>query len=399
MKKHLLSSICVILGLMILCGCAANTGKTPDKTADLPGFKVDGKTDLPGNFYLSFVYSRNLIMLNGKGEIVWSKHEEQPEEGLHTGLWDFKKHVIDGKTYYSYHDQTGAYDDYGFMGFAPGERVILDDSFNEIKRITFEESDTVEKGHPLDGHDFLMLDLDHYFLSGYLKDTIYNHPEHPEGSSVVYSYIQEVKDGKAVWDFKSVDYPELYDLVVTDADETANDFSNTKTDVPDIIHFNSMRLDDDGDLICSFRHLSSLICLDRNKTTDQIKWKLSGAGDDFGLKEDEKTSCQHYATVDGSRIMVFDNGNKTKKTQIRSYQLDTDSKTVSSVDDLCVEGKFSSACGDVQHLYDDTYVIGWGRTENDAVCMSVYDFSADKELLSVTLANPKNFTYRCVYYD
>ena len=45
----------------------------------LPGFSVEGSTDLPGHFFLSFVYSRNLIMTDGKGNVVWSKHEDQPE--------------------------------------------------------------------------------------------------------------------------------------------------------------------------------------------------------------------------------------------------------------------------------------------------------------------------------
>ncbi len=244
----------------------------------LPEFTVNGSTDLPGNFFLSFVYSRNLIMLDGRGNVVWSKHEEQPSKDDHTGFWDFKKHVIDGKTYYSYHDQIAGYDNFNFEGFAPGDRVLLDENFNEIKRIRFEESDTVEKDHPLDGHDFLMIDPDHYILSGYLKDTIYNHPEYPEGSSVVYSYLQEVDHGKVVWDWKSIDYPELYDLIVTDGSDTADDFANEETDVPDIVHFNAMRLDEDGDLICSLRHLSTIICLDRTKREDQIKWKLSGRG-------------------------------------------------------------------------------------------------------------------------
>lgn len=64
-----------------------------------------------------------------------------------------------------------------------------------------------------------------------------------------------------------------------------------------------------------------------------------------------------------------------------------------------VEGKFSAACGDTQRLYDETFMIGWGFSSNDSVCMSVYDFAADKELFSVELANPANFTYRCVYYE
>ncbi len=370
------------------------TGAVPG----LPGFTVEGSTDLPGNFYISFVYSRNIMMLDGKGNVVWSKHEEQPTEDATTGWWDFKKHVIDGKTYYSYHDQIADYDNFGFEGFAPGDRVILDENFNEVKRIRFEQSDTVEKDHPLDGHDFYMIDLDHYFLSGYLKDTIYNHPDYPEGSSVVYSYIQEVDHGKAVWDFKTIDYPELYDLVVTDGSDTADDFANEKTDVPDIVHFNAMRLDDEGNLVCSFRHLSTILCLDRTKKTDQIKWKLSGKGDDFGLSEDQKTSCQHYVTVDGDNVMVFNNGNRSQKTDIRIYSLDKKNMKATDVKILEVPGRFSSACGSVQNLSGDIYTIGWGRNEIDTKCMSVYDFASDKELLSVTLDNP-GLAYRCVYYE
>ncbi len=377
-------------------------GNTPLQTGavqGLPELTVSGGTELPGNFFLSFVYTRNLIMMDGRGNIVWSKHEEQPREGVHTGLWDFKKHVAQGKTYYSYHDQIADYDNFGFQGFAPGERVIMDENFNEIKRITFEESDTVEKGHPLDGHDFLMIDPDHYILSGYIKDRIYNHPDHPEGSDVVYSYLQEVDHGKVVWDFKSIDYPELYDLVDTDASDTADDFANEKTDVPDIVHFNAMRLDDEGNLLCSFRHLSTILCLDRTKQEDQILWKLSGKGDDFGLSEDQKTSGQHYVTIDKDKLMVFDNGNRTHSTHIRIYGLDRERRAVNTVKTLDVGGKFSAACGDVQHLTDEKYVIGWGYGVNDGQCMSVYDFGAGQELMSVTLARPENFTYRCVYYE
>ena len=380
-------------------GANSDESREPVIAEGLPEFSVEGDSGLPGNFFLSFVYTRNLIMLDGKGNIVWSKHEEQPEEGLHTGLWDFKKHVIDGKTYYSYHDQIASYDGYGLEGYAPGERVIMDENFNEIKRITFEESDVVKKGDHLDGHDFLMIGPDHYILSGYIKDTVYNHPDHPDGSSVVYSYLQEVKDGSVVWGFKSIDYPELYDLIVKDGSETADDFANKNTDVPDIIHFNSMRLDDDGNLICSFRHISSLLCLDRSKSEDQIKWKLSGKSDEFGLSEEQKTSCQHYATIDGDYITVFDNGNSSEATHIRSYKLDPDNKKLETMKTYDVPGRYSSACGDVQHISDETYVIGWGRTMNDPICMSVYDFASGEEKMAVSLKNPVNFTYRCVYYE
>ena len=62
-------------------------------------------------------------------------------------------------------------------------------------------------------------------------------------------------------------------------------------------------------------------------------------------------------------------------------------------------GKFSQACGSVQHLPGDLYVIGWGWATKDNECMSVSNFATGKKLLSVTLENPKNVTYRCVYYE
>lgn len=363
----------------------------------LKEISVDGETDLDGNFYLSFVYSRDLIMLDGKGNIVWSKHEEQPTEDAKTGFWDFKKHEIDGQTYYSYHDQTGTYDDYGLPGYAPGERVILDENFHEINRITFEESDVTEKGAPVDGHDFLMISPTHYILSGYIKDTVYNNPAYPDGSSVIYSYLQEVDNGEVVWEFKSIDHPELYSLTVQDQDPNANDFANEKTDIPDYMHFNSMQLDQDGNLICSFRHINTILCLDR--TSDQILWKLSGNGDEFGLTDYQKTSGQHYVTVDNNYITAFDNGNKNHSSRIVSYQVDTESKKLKSFKEYALGDKFSIACGSVQHITDEIYVIGWGWPTTDSQCMTVYDFSKGEELMTVSLKDEPYITYRCAYYE
>lgn len=318
--------------------------------------------------------------------------------------WDTgtsRSNIIDGKVYYSYHDQNPDGDNLGIEGFAPGERVILDSRFNEIKRITFEQSDTVEKGHFLDGHDFLLIDLDHYIMSGYLKTMVYNNPDYPDGSNVVYSYLQEVQNGQVVWDWKSIDYPELYSLTVTDATPTANDFANKNVDAPDYVHFNAMRLKDDGTLVCSFRHLNTILGLDRSTQTNQILWKLSGKADEFGLTDEQKTSSQHYVTIDGDTIRAFDNHNITQGTRIVSYKIDWDNMRLADngFDSYRIDGKFSSACGAQQRIQDKIFMIGWGKSENDAVGMSVYDFATDTELIRMTLENPQNFTYRSVYFD
>ena len=403
--NHRTAIAIVAVAIMLACSvavCFAVAEKDKSKgfviPDGLPEYTMTGETDLTGNFFVSFVYTKNIIMFDGKGNIVWAKHEDQPD-GANTGFWDFKKHVIDGKTYYSYHDQDGSKDKYGLAGYAPGERVILDSNFNEVKRITFEQSDIVDKGHPLDGHDFLLIDLNHYIMSGYIKDRVYNIPGYEtEGSEVIYSYLQEVKDGEKIWDWRSVDYPEIYSLVVEDANPDADDFANVKG-APDYIHFNAMRLNDDGDLVCSFRHLNTILCLDRTKQTEQIKWKLSGNGDDFGIPDDQKTSSQHYVTVDGGTVNAFDNHNITERTRVCTYKVDMDNTELLEFHEYRIDGKFSSACGSAQRIHDDVFMLGWGKAENDNVCMCVYDFAEQKELITMRLANPNNFTYRCVYYE
>ena len=66
---------------------------------------------------------------------------------------------------------------------------------------------------------------------------------------------------------------------------------------------------------------------------------------------------------------------------------------------LDFNGRFSRACGSVQRATEATYVIGWGAATKDLTCMSVIDGAAGEELLSVSIDDPQNFTYRCVYCE
>ena len=79
--------------------------------------------------------------------------------------------------------------------------------------------------------------------------------------------------------------------------------------------------------------------------------------------------------------------------------LDMDKKKADPVQSFSFHNKFSQACGSVQKLDDRRYVIGWGWATTDNECMSVYDLLSGEKQMSVTLDEPKNITYRCVYYE
>ena len=96
---------------------------------------------------------------------------------------------------------------------------------------------------------------------------------------------------------------------------------------------------------------------------------------------------------------AFDNGNRNKSSRVVFYRLDEENRRLKDFRSYALGGKFSYACGSAQRIRDELYVIGWGWATGDAECMTVYDFAAGKALMTVTLGNPKNLTYRCVYYD
>ena len=365
---------------------------------------ITGDSGLPGRFYLSFVYDKIVVCFDGKGNFVWSDSEPQQAADAHAGFWDFKKTVCRNTVYYSYHKQTEGFGADRINGYAPGKRIIMDAGYNIIDCVQLVKSNLLDPKASLaiDGHDFIMLGKEHFIMSSYQKATVTNIPGHPEPAEVLYSYLQEVKAGKVLWEWRSIDHPELYGLVQTDADPQAADFSTT----PDYVHFNSMQIDKDGHLICSFRHLDTIMKL--NRKNGEIMWRLSGKGDQFGLTSVQKSSGQHYARLnDTGYLTAFNNGNAVKSTQINAWKVNQAARKLDAFKTYTLGGKFSLACGSVQHIKDEVYVIGWGWSQNDHECMTVYDFAKGQTLMSVELSatdgevdtSSKHFTYRCAYYD
>ena len=103
--------------------------------------------------------------------------------------------------------------------------------------------------------------------------------------------------------------------------------------------------------------------------------------------------------VDEMYYMSTYTGSKALSALCGAMDLDLEKKKVKLVKANSFSNKFSQACGSVQKVDGELYVIGWGWATTDAECMSVYDFSTGEELMHVTLGDPQNITYRCVYYE
>ncbi len=383
--------------------------------SNIPALAVAGESPNEGDYYLSFVTRPLILKLDENGEILYyncgaveepaktpaedAEKTDTTEEKIlpsGTGDWDFKKHTLEnGDIRYSYLEQNPLFNKLQTPGYAAGERVILDEKYNEIDRIQMK--DDKEKNVPAGGNDFIMIGDGHYILANYELKLVDNVPASlnpdPQGSKVIAAHLQEIEDGKVVFDWYSTDYPEFYAL----SKAPYNDYANEDSQQPDYMHFSSMALDpEDDNLVCSFRNIDSIVKIDRK--TGGVVWILSGKGDQFSLEDAQKTSGQSYVrfTKDGL-LTIFDNGVADEKTRIVRLKLDEAAKTVSDYEEFAVPGHYSEYYGSADNLKDDVFCIGWGYFESEGAALTEIDFATNKKLFELTLPDGA-ITYTCAKY-
>ncbi|AKV04381.1 hypothetical protein AKJ09_11044 [Labilithrix luteola] len=300
---------------------------------------------------------------------------------------DFKWTVLpNGRTRYTYWSdestESGA-----------GTTVVLDENFDEIERIQLLATDK-HAAYPTDAHDVLLLDDNHYVLTATVSRTVNNVPEDLAGDdatpTVGAAIIQEIEDGKVIFEWDSTEHPELY----ASSSEGNAYATSTSTSAADYIHFNSIDIEPTtGNFIVSLRHQDALLELDR--TTGATVWTLGGVNDQFGLDDAQRFSHQHHARVqsDGS-ILFFDNDNAREATRIIQAKVDSPDLALTSFD-AWDTGRYSMAMGSVQKLDATTYFIGWGAHTDDLSDISEIDRSTGKTKFSLTFRDDY-YSYRAL---
>ena len=315
----------------------------------VPDILASGTATSPGDFYLSYVYRRLIQKTDNAGNILFYRVnpemvdliDGQPQSN---GWWDFKKHVADGVTYYSYHAPDPAQADKAFAGYNPGKRVLMDERYRPVQEFQLlgSRDGFVKEGDPIDGHDFWFFSPEHYIMSAYiLRDGVYA------------AYLQEVENGKVVFDWWSTEHPEMALWLDPAFRETAG---------ADYVHFNAIDILPDGNWLCSFRHVSSLVKIDRADETGDILWRIDGTS----LPRTYDFHGQHYARWHqddgGSFITLFNNGNGQGATSMVRLDVDLANGAVSGGTRLIADGHFSEACGALTFSGKNA-IVGWGIPE------------------------------------
>jgi arylsulfate sulfotransferase len=299
-----------------------------------------GTKDTPGR----------IMVLDGDGHLL-------KEKIISSGILDFKRWSYSGLVRYSWLEQnTGL-----FPGSQSGVIVIADTNLTELTRIDVLASGSITDPSRtgVDGHDFILIDDNHYLVMAYLSQNVTNVPASfgTGGKALVINpVIQEVINGQVVWQWEGAKYPEFYNTSVI-----SNNYSD-QSNAQDYMHMNSMFIDpNDGNLICSFRSLDQIIKI--NRQSGDIMWRLGGKNSDFALTPEMRFLRQHNATItdNGKTLLLFDNGDLMLRpySRILEFQLNESTHTIAAYKSFSIPAPLSRIMSSVQKL-GDRYFIGGG---------------------------------------
>lgn len=337
--------------------------------------------DLSGHYYGDFAISGNsfIYKMDMSGNIVYYYNSKMEIGALH----NFKKNMINDEVIYSYFEPVDSQNKLLNNGIIFGEVVLMDQSYEEINRLQMISTKKVPQAKYTENHDYIILDKDHYVLIGevfapfYMEDGTVKQMRCP--------YIQEIKQGKVIFEWLSKDYP-IFDT----------SYSELGYNDEDYMHINSIAIDPkDNNFVISNRHQDSIVKI--NRKTGEIIWILGGTNDEFGLTEEQQFSRQHCAYFDfDGNLLFFNNDNNVGRTSIINFELNEEELAIENFKKYEFGEKFSPYCGNVTQISDNLLIIGWGVTNGNSIA-SIYNMETGKivnELLTDYMS-----TYRTFYFE
>lgn len=345
-----------------------------------PEYTTTGESPYEGDYYVttySGVSNQYIFKLNTVGDLTFYKET--------TGsCFNFTKVNANNKIRYCYLEENLNDIAYENIGYRPCDLVVLDENYNLINTIRAKANGILTENMPLENHDYIYLDDNHYIVSVYVAYNEENMPTEvyrgEEPVPVIAAVIQEILDDEVIFQWQSIDHPELY----IESEEN-NNYDTRTIPLLDYCHLNSYTLDPkDDNLVCSFRNLDEILKIDRK--TGEILWTLGGKGDDFNLnQETESFSRQHYAKVigDGS-LIFFDNGKEANVSSAVEIGYDENTKTISSFKRYQPIDRYSNSMGSAQLIdrANDVVLICYGSIEDDNPLFYEIDFKNNTELFN-----------------
>lgn len=238
------------------------------------------------------------------------------------------------------------------QSFRRSEFVLADERLTELATIRR----TPTRRHPgpsllAEMHDIVLLSRSHWLLQDYVKTTVRRRP-------VWAPYVQEVKDGRVVFEWLGTEHPEVLALAAPKAVRVEG--------ADDAWHLNSMSLHEDGGLILSLRSADAVIKVSR--ASGEVLWVLGGKGNQFSGAPSFRV--QHDARVQNGSLVLFDNGAQQSRGLVLA--LDEENRRCSDVRSYSLPGRVSRFGGSTRVLEDGLVAVGWGLGRSHAEVLTVF---------------------------
>ncbi len=288
----------------------------------------------PGYLFLSFY--GYLIIADDTGLPVFY-------QGVGNTIYDFKLQPNGELTYFIY----------------PNSCYGLD------RNLKIARSYTTANGFSIDVHELVVLPDGGYYIFGkraVVMDLSGVVPGGLPNAQVIDGALQQFdSSGNLVFQWDALENYEISDV---------DDYVNLTNSVIDFSHFNSIEIDNDGNLLLSARNLNEVTKI--NAVTGKIIWRFGGRNNDFVFLNGAAGFYRqhHVRRFSNGNISLFDNGNylPVPVSSIVEYRLDEINRTAFQERRYIHPQKiFSATEGSVQELPNGNRLIGWGNSYRPAI--------------------------------
>lgn len=211
--------------------------------------------------------------------------------------------------------------------------------------------------------------------------------------------LEEQYDGKKVWEWNSVDYPELW---IDSHHRGYND---------DYLHNNTISLDNDGNLLINNKQANQMLVIERtwdnNSHTGSIGnilWKIGGnrgAGFNYDVSNRIKTTEEqqwyesHDAIVDENGVYTMFDNRSSYPSRIIEFKIDTIEKKVVNFKEYTYKSNGGRYMGSVAKCKDGVFLVSWGSLRStESPNIGIYDFRNNKPIFELSFDNKAYNVYR-----
>jgi hypothetical protein len=327
---------------------AATTGALP---SDLPAYSAGGADPTPG--YVVFAAGRYGLVTDNSGRIVWYRHFPNG-----AGL----NFMAQPTGYYVIRPPTPATGDI--------EPWLELDALGNVTRTLRCARGLQARFHDFisepDGSSWMMCDetrtMDLAGIGGH------------SAARVIGTVVQHVAaNGALLFEWNPFDHFAITDLEAGERSDVVVNWT----------HGNSLDVDDDGNLLVSFRSLDEITRI--NATTGEVVWRLGGRANQFTFLDTSfpAFSRQHSVRATGNgNLLLLDNVGDPQQSKAERYELDEDARTIRLIRSIGAgHGFMTTIGGSVQELPGGRTLAAYGTAgrveEYDAGGRVVWSITGD----------------------